>query len=126
MLFGTQQKLGRSNDRLEMFIKGAPIEIVDTFKYLGVWLDPPLTWSVNIEKLVSTINKRIGLLRRVCNILPQKTLNLLYKSLIVPHFDYCDVVLSNACKIYLYLTNFKMQLVKLFLVFPVDTPPVSC
>ena len=29
-------------------------------------------------------------------ILPKATLNLLFKSLILPHFDYCDVVWGNA------------------------------
>lgn len=64
-------------------------------------MDPSRTWSVNIDKLASKVNKRVGLLRRVRNILPQKTLNLLYKTLVIPHFDYCDVVWGNACKKYL-------------------------
>ena len=71
---------------------------MDSFKYLGIWLDPSLTWTTNFDKPVSKINKRIGLLRRIRNVLPQRTLNLLYKSLIVPHFDYCSVVWGNACE----------------------------
>ena len=35
-------------------------------------------------------------LGEVRNILPKSTLNLLFKSLILPHFDYCDVVWGNA------------------------------
>ena len=46
-------------------MRGEPVEQVDQFKYLGIWLDPSLTWSVNTEKLVSKVNKRIGLL---CNL----------------------------------------------------------
>ena len=87
MLFATQQKLGRSNERLQVYIKNDLLENVDRFKYLGIWLDPSLTWSANTDKLVSKVNKRVELLRRVRNVLPQRTLNLLYKSLIVPHFD---------------------------------------
>ena len=101
MLFATQQKLGRSNERLQIYIKNDLLENVDCFKYLGIWLDPSLTWSANTDKLVSKVNKRVGLLRRVRNVLPQRTLNLLYKSLIVPHFDYCDVLWGNACKTFL-------------------------
>ena len=90
MLFATHQKLGRSNERLQVYIKN------DLF---GIWLDPSLlTWSANTDKLVSKVNKHVGLLIRVRNVLPQRTLNLLYKSLIVPHFDYCDVVCGDACK----------------------------
>ena len=53
------------------------------------------------RNVVSKVNKRVGLLRRVRNVLPQRTLNLRYKSLIVPHFDYSDVVWGNACKTFL-------------------------
>ena len=101
MLFATQQKLGRSNERLQVYIKNDLLENVDCFKYLGIWLDRSLTWSANTDKLVSKVNKRVGLLRRVRNVLPQRSLNLLYKSLIVPNFDYCDVVWGNACKTFL-------------------------
>ena len=96
MLLGTQQKLRRTKGKLNIKMRGEPVEQVDQFKYLGIWLDPSLTWSVNTEKLVSKVNKRIGLLRRVRNVLPTKTLKMLYKSLIIHDFDYCDVVWGNA------------------------------
>ena len=62
MLFATQRKLASSNERLKVYIKNDLLENVDCFKYLGIWLDPSLTWSNNTDKLVSTANKRIGLL----------------------------------------------------------------
>ena len=100
-MFATQQKLGRSNERTPVYIKNDLLENVDCFEYLGIWLDPFLTWSANTDKLVSKVYKRVGPLRRVRNVLPQRTLNLLYKSLIGPHFDYCDEVRGNACKTFL-------------------------
>ncbi len=51
---------------------------------------------MNTDKLVSKVNNRIGLLRRVRNVLPTKTLVMLYTSLIILHFDYCDAVWGNA------------------------------
>ena len=36
------------------------IDNVDHFKYLGVWLDKSLSWSVHIEKITKTVNKRGG------------------------------------------------------------------
>ena len=62
MLFATQQKLGRSNERLQVYIKNDLLENVECFKYRGIWLDPSLTWSANTNKLVSQVNKRVGLL----------------------------------------------------------------
>ena len=96
MLIGTHQKLSRTQSKLNISIRGEHLDNVDQFKYLGIWLDPSLSWSFHIDKLVSKINQRIGLFRRVRNILPKATLNLLFKSLILPHFDYCDVVWGNA------------------------------
>ena len=50
MLLGTQQKLRRTKGKLNIKMRGEPVEQVDQFKYLGIWLDPSLTWSVNTEK----------------------------------------------------------------------------
>ena len=94
MLIGTHQKLSRTQSKLNISIRGEHLDNVDQFKYLGFGLIPSLSWSFHIDKLVSKINQRIGLLRRV-RILPKATLNLLFKSLILPHFDYCDVVWGN-------------------------------
>ena len=57
------------------------VDNVDHFKYLGVWLDQSLSWSVHIEKSTKTVNKRVGVLRKIRSVLPQHTLNLLYKTL---------------------------------------------
>ena len=61
-----------------------------------MWLNPYIAFF-NIDKLVFKINQRIGHLRRLHNILPKATINLLQKSLIIPHFDYCYIVWGNAC-----------------------------
>lgn len=98
MILGTAQKLARKDTELEVYINESVIENVEKFKYLGVWLDPSLTWSSHIEKISSAVSKRNGLLRRLRNILPKKTLILLYKTLIIPQLDYCDTVWGNAAK----------------------------
>ena len=98
MLFGSQAKLRRSENNLHVVINNTAIDNVTQFKYLGVWMDQSLTWSDHIDKLSKKVNKRLGVLRRVKNVLPQNTLNLLYKTLILPHFDYCDAVWGNSSK----------------------------
>ena len=99
MLFGTQAKLRRIEESLHVKIGSNTIDNVDHFKYLGVWLDQSLSWSVHIEKITKIFNKRVGVLRRI--VLPQNTLNLLYKTLILSHFDYCDAVWGNSAKVFL-------------------------
>lgn len=98
MLIGTHQKISHTNGKLNINIAGNTLENVHEFKYLGVWLDTTLSWNVNTEKIASKIKKRTGLLRRIRSVLPKSTLNMLYKSMIIPHFDYCDVVWGNTNK----------------------------
>ena len=69
------------------------------FKYLGIWLDLSLTWSIHVDKLVKNVDKCVGILQRASSVLPRQTLNLLYKTLILPRFDYCDAVWGNAAKV---------------------------
>ena len=45
--------------------------------------------------MCNKISKRIGIIRRLRTCLDTNTLNILYKSMILPVFDYCDVVYSN-------------------------------
>ena len=75
----------------------AAIERVDKFKYLGVILDPLLSWCEHIDYVSSTISKCIGVIRRVKFYLPSNTLNMLSNALVFPHFGYCSPVWSN-CK----------------------------
>ena len=69
-------------------------------KYLGIIIHENLTWSEHIKILSSKINKRIGILKRVRHLLPQKELVRLYNAIILPLFDYGDIVWgdkSNKC-----------------------------
>ena len=69
-------------------------------KYLGIIIHENLTWSDHIKILSSKINKRIGILKRVRHLLPQKELVRLYNAIILPLFDYGDIVWgdkSNKC-----------------------------
>ena len=92
MLLCNSQKLTRRDTDLKVYINNSLTDKLDKFKYLGVWLDPALTWNEQIDKIFKTVSKRNGLLRRLRNVLPQKNLDMLYKALILPHLDYCDAV----------------------------------
>ena len=43
MVFGSKIKLSRNNDILDVKIKNSCVEQVNSFKYLGVYLDPSIT-----------------------------------------------------------------------------------
>ena len=97
MLFGTSKRLKNSN-RLVIKIADETIEHVNVFKYLGVYLDSVLSFSDHFDHLSSKINSRLAILGRASRYLNTKLLLILYKALILPHFDYCDTVWDSCAK----------------------------
>ena len=46
--------------------------------------------------ILNKVNKTIGLLRKLQNILPRSALLTIYKSFIRPHLDYGDIIYDQA------------------------------
>ena len=68
------------------------IERVNTYKCLGVQVDETLSWEAHISEVIGKVAKVLAALRRLRLICPQSTLVTIYKSLILPHLDYCNAV----------------------------------
>lgn len=94
MVFGSPHIL-KTFDNISLTYNSDVIDRVDSYKYLGVMFDPCLTWCNHINKISSSVSKRIGLIRRIKFFLPNSTLRMLANALIMPHFDYCSSVWSN-------------------------------
>ena len=77
---------------LNMIINGTSVNHVSTSKSLAVLIDANLTWGSHIEKLAKKIASGIAAIKGVRQFVPPATLHLIYKALIQPHFDYCNVV----------------------------------
>ena len=45
---------------------------VSSVKFLGVYIDQHLTWTVHIKQITSKIGKNIGIIARIAHILPTK------------------------------------------------------
>ena len=72
-----------------------PIERVSATKYLGVILDDHLTFEEHVSFVHKKASKKLGILYKSNDYLDRSTKILLYKSLILPHIDYCDLVYMN-------------------------------
>ena len=68
-------------------VKQAPSQ-----KHLGLILDTNLNFLEHLNNILNKINKNIGLLRKLQNILPLESLLTIYKSFVRPHLDYGDVI----------------------------------
>ncbi len=95
MIFGTQHKL-RSVTDLSLHINNELVESVTVFKYLGVFLDQTLSFDHHIERVYKKTCSKVGLLKKVRHYIHHSTALTLYKSLVLPHIDYCDVVYMTA------------------------------
>ena len=93
MTIGSRQILAKG--KLNLNLRGSSIENVESFKYLGVLLDERLTWDQHVDFLCKKVSKRLGVLRRASEFLDIPSRKLLYYALILPIFDYCDVVWGN-------------------------------
>ena len=71
---------------------GSVITKVDEQKHLGIILDKKLTFQSHVVEKINKTRKTIGMIKHLSKYLPLRTLILMYKSLVRPHFDYCDTI----------------------------------
>ena len=64
-------------------------------KHLGIYLNEKLNFSNHIKEKISKANKGIGILRKLCNVLPRNSLITIYKSFIRPHLDYGAIIFNQ-------------------------------
>ena len=65
-------------------------------KHLGVVLDNRLSFEDHLKMILNKVNKTIGLLRKLHNILPRSALLIIYKNFIRPHLDYGYIIYEQA------------------------------
>ena len=100
MLVGTIQNIATNakNIKLNVTVNNVTLEEVSSAKLLGVYVDKSLDWKVHIQKLCGKISKKLGLLRRLKSVIPQSALRKLFNAIVLPNFDYCDIIWGNCCQ----------------------------
>ncbi len=69
---------------------------VSVAKYIGMYIDENLKWNLPIDNIIPKISAKIGVLRSLRKIIPTATLKLLYNAIVLPPFDYADVVYDSS------------------------------
>ena len=98
MLTGTHQRL----TLVDSFIVRAGDTVLSRvyqFKYLGVMLDPYLSWNDHIDFIENKISAKLGMLRKVRKVIPRESCLTLYNGVILPVFDCCAVVWDSYSKV---------------------------
>ena len=91
VIFGSPWKLNCIQDIL-LKVEVTCIERTQLFKYLSVTFNPSMSWADHIDAISTKINQTIGLIGRIRNLLSLQTGVTLYNTLILPLFDYGDVI----------------------------------
>ena len=73
-------------------------EKVRTKKYLGLVLDHGLKFVDHIDYIKKKIAKRIGAMYKSKSLLPIKYRKMFANSLMLPYFDYLDIIWNKATK----------------------------
>lgn len=79
-------------------INSTNIDFVKQIKYLGIILDPQLTFAQHVDYLCKKIGKKIAFLRRISCDLTQWSKLIIYNTIIYPHFNYCFSLLFSCSK----------------------------
>ena len=98
ILIASNFKILQLGNEQQIHIGDMPVKRVDSTKALGIYIDDQLTWSAHLYYIAKEISSALGGLRRARPYVPVETLILIYKALVQPLFDYCDVVWENIKK----------------------------
>lgn len=87
-LITTRQKrasLPENQRQLHVTMQGVPLENVNSEKILGITINNNLSWEEHINTIVSKINSKLALFRRIKGCLPYVTRKLFFSSHILPY-----------------------------------------
>ena len=79
-------------------INHTEVECVDNFVFLGLVLNKHLSWKDHINRTANKISKVIGIMYKLKHVFPQEALLAIYRSLILPHLNYCILIWGNITK----------------------------
>ena len=89
------RKLTRTSPPAQLQLLGQPLQMVESYKYLGLLLSSNMSWSPHIESIYSKARQILGLLyRRFYSSADSDAIKQLYLSLVRPHLEYACQVLD--------------------------------
>ena len=83
----------------QLIFNGSAVIRVNDQKHLGLILHSGLSFEKHINEKLTKAMKNIGVIKHLSKFLPVKTLDQMYKALVRPHLDYCDIIYHEPSKI---------------------------
>ena len=82
-------------------ISNTPIKKVSSVKFLGLYVLENLSWRLRMVHILKKIRVNYSLVKKIEQYLREKSLLILYHSLIKSHIDYCIGIWCHGNKIVL-------------------------
>ena len=92
MIIGSHYRLRHLNGDLNVTVNSQQLTRVTNYRYLGIEVDEALGWQSQVDIICTKVSAGIGVLKRICPLVPRQTVLTMYGALVAPHFDYCSEV----------------------------------
>ena len=76
----------------QLIFNGSDVVKVNEQKHLGLILESGLSFEKHLSEKIIKAKKNVGILKHLSKFLPLKSLDQMYKALVRPHLDYCDII----------------------------------
>ena len=95
MAFASRSRVKKCKE-VDIRIDGEKLKLVPYFKYLGLTLDSTLNYSKQVASVLKLICHKMTLLAKLKKYLNGDSALLIYKTMMLPYFDYADVIICKA------------------------------
>ena len=95
MVFGNQNTM-RSLPPFDIRFGDAPLLVVQSYKYLGVTLDPQLNYNLHVSRVISSVASKLKQFQRMRSFLNTKAALMVYKNMLLPILEYGDIFIVAA------------------------------
>uniref|UniRef100_A0A8D8TUQ2 Uncharacterized protein n=1 Tax=Cacopsylla melanoneura TaxID=428564 RepID=A0A8D8TUQ2_9HEMI len=101
MTFGPRSVISSLDtaDLPPIILDGVTIPLVSNVKNLGVYIDNKLSWECHVSEVRKRVYYSLHTLSRFRKVFPKELKKRLIEALVLPLFDYCDVVYSPNLKV---------------------------
>ena len=85
-----------------IYLNGRIIKYASSLEFLGLIIDDKLKFNLHIDHISKKISKNAGLLYKLKQYIPIKTLTCLYRSFVECYLNYCTVVFGNTFQAHIH------------------------
>ena len=111
---------------MNLFVNGIKINKITNCKYLGVFIDDSLNWSIHIDYIYKKIIKFTSFFYKLRAIVPRDCLRKLFYTFVYPYINYGVEVYANCSKsVFDKLIKLNKKLLRILMEKNFDTPTIE-